>query len=254
MYNNKIKHTTNEIFKIIDNITDIVSKSNPRNIRNINLSYDKHSSEKMFNLKNNPVDITLQNRRYNNNIFDEDTDIKSMIKQELINLNFSLDKRINSIEERTNMLINYCLNNKSNNLFMRKEKINKVYDFEIVNYLSDIKKHIKNFVSLDKYEQNNKVILEQINNLNKNNINLASNNIKDICNKFKNDSDNINKKLEELDTNYKNIKDKFDNFYLNYNSEINNIKLNNNNNKIIEIKLNNINNKNITIEQKLERY
>ena len=179
MYNNKIKHTTNEIFKIIDNITDIVSNSNPRNIRNINLSYDKHSSEKIFNLKNNPVNIPLQNRRYNNTIFDEDTDIKTMIKQELINLYFSLDKRINSIEERINMLTNYYLNNKSNNLFMSNEKINKVYDFEIGNYLSDINKYIKKFVSLDKYEENNKVILEQIN-LNKNNINLASNNINDI--------------------------------------------------------------------------
>ena len=50
------------------------------------------------------MNISLQNRRYNNSIFDEDTDIKFMIKQELINLNFSLDTKINSIEERTNML------------------------------------------------------------------------------------------------------------------------------------------------------
>ena len=101
MYNNKIKHITNKIFKLINDITVKVSNSNPRNI---NLSYDKHSNEKIFNLKNHPVNISLQNRRYNNSIFDEDTDIKSMIKQELINLNFSLDTKINSIEERTNML------------------------------------------------------------------------------------------------------------------------------------------------------
>ena len=53
---------------------------------------------------------------------------------------------------------------------MVNEKINKIYDFEIGNYLSDINKYIKKFVSLDKYEENNKVILEQIN-LNKKNIN-----------------------------------------------------------------------------------
>ena len=94
------------------------------------------------------MNISLQNRRYNNTILDEDTDIKSMIKQELINLNFSLDKRINSIEERTNMLTDYYLNNKSNNLFMSNDKINNVYDFLIRNFLSDIKNILK-FVSLE---------------------------------------------------------------------------------------------------------
>ena len=46
------------------------------------------------------------------------------------------------------MLTDYYLNNKSNNLFMSNEKINNVYDFEIRNYLSDIKKILK-FVSLE---------------------------------------------------------------------------------------------------------
>jgi len=86
MYNNTINHTTNKIYELIDDIKERVSY---KNCRNINLSFDKNSNEKKFNFKNRHVNITLENRRYNNNIFDEDTDIKSIIKQELNNLNFS---------------------------------------------------------------------------------------------------------------------------------------------------------------------